>query len=378
MSRLDELFSRFISGSCTQQEKRELFALIARPENDAALQQLLDGLIAGMDEEKEVDAARAREILSVILKAGTGKSRRSKVFSLLGRVAAAAAVLALVAAGIRYFQQRPAAVQPAGNIVAQDIPAAVSGAVLTLGDGSKISLDSLGQGLIANQAGTKVLLGNGSVSYNSSQSAAVTFNTLNTPRGRVFHITLPDGSGVWLNAASTLRYPTSFSGADRTVELSGEAYFNISPQAGKPFKVKAAGQEVVVLGTGFNVSAYSNDAQMTTTLLHGKVAVNSKVLRPGEQARIAEGGALQISRADTSQVMAWKNGMFNFENAGIHEVMKQLERWYDIDVTYENGIPAMQFGGKIERSLSLMNITRILEISNVHCRLEGRKLIVTQ
>ncbi|WP_343704131.1 FecR domain-containing protein [Chitinophaga sp.] len=378
MSRLDELFSRFINGSCTQQEKRELFALIARPENDAALQQLLDGLIAGMDEEKEVDAARAQEILSVILKAGTGKSRRSKVFTLLKRVAAAAAILALVAAGIRYFQQRPATAPPAGSPVVQDIPAAVSGAVLTLADGSKISLDSLGQGLIANQAGTKVLLGKGSVSYNSSQSEAVTFNTLNTPRGRVFHITLPDGSGVWLNAASTLRYPTSFSGADRTVELSGEAYFSISPEASRPFKVKAAGQEIVVLGTGFNVSAYSNDAQMATTLLHGKVAVNSKVLQPGEQARIAEGGALKVSRVDTSQVMAWKNGMFNFENAGISDVMKQLERWYDIDVTYENGIPAMQFGGKIERSLSLMNITRILEISNVHCRLEGRKLIVTQ
>ncbi len=378
MSRLDGLFTKYINGSCTQQEKRELFALIALPENDAALKALLDRLIAGMDDEKEVDAARAQEILSVILKAGTGKKTRGKTYRLLGRAAAAAAVLALMVTGIRYFQQAKETTAPAASPVAQDIPAAVSGAVLTLGDGSKISLDSAAQGVIANQGGTQVTMGKGAVTYNSSQSTAVSFNTLHTPRGRVFHITLPDGSDVWLNAASSLRYPTSFESVDRTVELSGEAYFNISPQAEKPFRVKAAGQEITVLGTGFNVRAYNDDAQTATTLLHGKVAVNGAVLQPGQQARTQKDGPVKISRTDTSQVMAWKNGMFNFENVGIDEVMKQLERWYDIDVVYENGIPAMQFGGKIERSLSLMHITRILEISNVHCRLEGRKLIVTQ
>jgi ferric-dicitrate binding protein FerR (iron transport regulator) len=378
MSRLDELFERYISGSCTQREKRELFALIARPENDAALKALLDGFIAGMDEEKDVDAGRAQEILSVILKAGTEKKPRSKVFRLFRRVAAAAAVLALAIAGIRYFQHTAGTTGSSAGPVAQDIPAAVSGAVLTLGDGSTISLDSAAQGEIANQAGTRVTMGKGAVSYNSSLSTEVSFNTLYTPRGRVFQITLPDGSEVWLNAASSLRYPTSFEGADRTVELSGEAYFDISPQANKPFKVKAAGQEITVLGTGFNVRAYKDDAQTATTLLQGKVAVNGAVLQPGQQARTQKDGPLKVSRIDTSQVVAWKNGMFNFENAGIGEVMKQLERWYDIDVVYENGIPAMQFGGKIERSLSLMHITRILEISNVHCRLEGRKLIVTQ
>lgn len=380
MAALDELFHKFINGTCTQQEKQELFALLARPEHDAALHRLIDEVIAGMEDDKEVDADRAQEILSIILKAGTGKKPRKKIFSLLRPAAAAAAVLLLIGGGLYYFrQQHTPPAQTAGTPVTQDIPAAVSGAVLTLGDGRKVPLDSLGQGLIANQGGTKVLLSKGSVVYNSSGSAEVTYNTLNTPRGRVFRITLPDGSGVWLNAASTLRYPTSFSRHERTVELSGEAYFDIQPQANAPFKVKVGGStEVLVLGTGFNISAYNNDAHIATTLLHGKVAVNTQLLQPGQQARVTAGAPVKVVQADTSQVMAWKNGMFNFENASVSDVMKQLERWYDIDVEFENGVPAMRFGGKIERGLSLMHITRILEISNVHCRLEGRKLIVSQ
>jgi ferric-dicitrate binding protein FerR (iron transport regulator) len=379
MAALDELFHKFINGACTQQEKQALFALMARPGNDAALQRLIDDVIASTDEDMEVAPERAQEILSVILKAGTEKSRPAKIFSILRPVAAAAAIL-LLAGAAYYLLRRPAQVADPAAPVAQDIPAATSGAVLTLADGSKVSLDSLSQGLIAHQGGASVTLAKGSVVYNSNGAEEVAYNTLNTPRGRVFHITLPDGSGVWLNAASTLRYPTSFSAHERIVELNGEAYFDIQPHANAPFKVKAGNNtEILVLGTGFNVSAYPNDAQVATTLLHGKVSVNASLLQPGQQAQVAAGGqAVNVLPADTSQVMAWKNGMFNFENASISEVMKQLERWYDIDVQFENGVPAMQFGGKIERGLSLMHITRILEISNVHCRLEGRKLIVTQ
>ncbi len=214
--------------------------------------------------------------------------------------------------------------------------------------------------------------------YDDQQTGAATYNTLSTPRGRLFHVTLPDGSGVWLNAASSLRYPTSFNNEDRTVELTGEAYFDVTPMAGKPFTVKTGNrQEVLVLGTQFNVSAYPEDPVTATTLLQGKVSVQRRVLQPGQQARVSGyTNALQIITADTSQVMAWRNGMFNFENADFREVMQQLERWYDIDVIYENGIPPLRFGGKMERSLTLQQLTRILAISNVHCRLEGRKLII--
>ncbi|WP_298712177.1 FecR family protein [Chitinophaga sp.] len=378
MSRLDELFHKLLSGSCTQQEKQELYALLATPDHDADLQRLLDEAIVSDTSGKPVDDGRANEILSIILQAQARPAKRRSLYRILRIPAAAAAVLALAYFGIRELRQpsstKAVAVSPTA---VQDILPAAEGAILTLGDGHSIPLDSQSQGVIARQGGATVKLSGGALAYDNVQTGEATFNTLTTPRGRVFRVTLPDGSGVWLNAASSLRYPTRFDKSDRTVELHGEAYFEITPMANKPFRVKAGGKtEVLVLGTRFNVSAYGNDAQIAATLLQGKVAVNQKVLQPGEQAQV-EGTALRVLKADTLQVTAWRNGMFNFENADIREVMNQLERWYDIDVVYENGVPPLRFGGKMERGLSLQQITRILAISDVHCRLEGRKLIIT-
>ncbi|WP_341838754.1 FecR family protein [Chitinophaga caseinilytica] len=380
MSRLDELFHKLLAGACTPAEKQELYALLAKPEHDADLQRLLDeAILSTTGDEKPVADERAGAILSIILEAQAKPARRKTILRTVAiTAAAAAAVAALVWTGVQ--QMRPAQ-QPlvkTEETPPQEILPASSGALLTLGNGQTVPLDSLGQGVIAQQGGTSVKLGNGSLAYDDAQPGESTFNTLSTPRGRVFHVTLPDGSGVWLNAASSLRYPTSFDAAERTVELKGEAYFDIRPMAAKPFKVKVNGRtEVLVLGTRFNVSAYGNDPLIAATLLQGKVAVDQRVLQPGEQARITGENAIKIVKADTSQVMAWRNGMFNFDNADIREVMKQLERWYDIDVIYETDIPPLRFGGKMERSLSLQQITRILAISDVHCRLEGRKLIIT-
>lgn len=379
MSRLDELFHKLLSGSCTQQEKQELYALLATPEHDTSLQRLLDEAIHSTTEDKAVDEERAEEILSIILQARPQQAKRRTLYRTLTiTAAAAAAILALAVVTIRQVQPANTATTPVAEIQSEILPA-TSGAILTLGNGQTIPLDSQGHGVIARQGGTSVKLGKGTLAYDDVQHGEATFNTLSTPRGRVFRVTLPDGSDVWLNAASSIRYPTSFEGAERTVELTGEAYFDIRPMAGKPFRVKVGDKtEVQVLGTRFNVSAYGNDALIATTLLQGKVAVNQKVLQPGEQAQlISEASAMKIVPADTSQVIAWRNGMFNFENADIREVMKQLERWYDIDVVYENGVPPLRFGGKMERGLTLQQITRILAISNVHCRQEGRKLIIT-
>lgn len=379
MSRLDELFHKLLSGSCTQQEKQELYALLATPEHDASLQRLLDDAIQATTEDKAVDDERSEEILSIILQAQPQPAKRRTLYRTLTITAAAAAILALAIVTIRQVQPSTQTTTPVADVHSEILPAA-SGAILTLGNGQTIPLDSQGHGVIAQQGGAAVKLGKGTLAYDNVQPGEATFNTLATPRGRVFRVTLPDGSDVWLNAASSLRYPTSFDRDERTVELTGEAYFDIRPVAGKPFRVKVAGKtEVQVLGTRFNVSAYGNDARIATTLLQGKVAVNRKVLQPGEQAQLTIGAAdMKIVTADTSQVIAWRNGMFNFDNADIREVMKQLERWYDIDVVYENGIPPLRFGGKMERGLTLQQIMRILAISNVHCRQEGRKLIITQ
>jgi ferric-dicitrate binding protein FerR (iron transport regulator) len=207
---------------------------------------------------------------------------------------------------------------------------------------------------------------------------------MRTPKGRMFRLLLPDGSAVWLNAASSIRYPTAFTGQQRRVEVTGEAYFEVAHQPQMPFRVSLnGGAAVEVLGTHFNVNAYAEDEQMNITLLEGAVQCSNgsgkAVLKPGQQARMTTGNSpiRVMDHADIEKVMAWKNGLFNFNDASLEEVMRQLERWYDIEVRYEKGIPRIEFIGKMDRSLTLAEVLAGLEMSKVHFRIEGeRKLVI--
>lgn len=261
---------------------------------------------------------------------------------------------------------------------AKEIAPGRSGAVLTLADGTKLVLDSMNNGVLADQNGSYVSMQNGQLRYSPSDSKAedIVYNTMTTPRGRQFEITLPDGTHVWLNAASSIRYPTIFSGNNRKVELDGEAYFEVTKNAKQPFIVNARNKaSIEVLGTSFNVSAYENEKSLNTTLLDGSVKVNGTILKPGQQALVTDVVRI-IDNADIDKVMAWQRGFFNFEGASLEEVMQQLERWYDIDVAYENGIPDIEFGGEMSRNMSLNGVLIALEKSGIRYRLEGRKLIV--
>jgi ferric-dicitrate binding protein FerR (iron transport regulator) len=210
-------------------------------------------------------------------------------------------------------------------------------------------------------------------------------------------VVLPDGTKVWLNAASSLRYPTAFSGKKRQIAITGEAYFEVAKDKAKPFFIKINNEAVIeVLGTNFNVNAYEDEASINTTLLEGSIRVealgtlrgrpagrNAVILQPGQQGQIAAGqktGQRQIKvikDADIEKVMAWKNGAFNFNNASLEEVMRQLERWYDIQVVYENGIPDIHFGGELSRGVSLADLIKALKDSEIHFRIEeGRRLVV--
>ena len=275
-----------------------------------------------------------------------------------------------------------------------------NGAVLTLADGTKVVLDSLGNGMVANQNGTQVLLKGGGLAYDATGSATreVVYNTMTTPKGRQFQVTLPDGTVVWLNAASSLRFPTVFTGGERQVTVTGEAYFEVAHNANIPFKVNVNGKAAVeVLGTHFNVNAYDDEDAINTTLLKGSVRVSqmpvsqeqgqpSVILKPGQQAQIVhhnrpaqskmQSGIKVITGADINKVMAWKNGLFNFEGASLVEVMRQVERWYDIEVAYEKGIPDIEFEGKMTKDVPLKDLLVMLEKSNIHFRIEDRKLIV--
>lgn len=271
-----------------------------------------------------------------------------------------------------------------------DVPPGKNGAVLKLADGREVVLDSLADGVVATQLGTKVELKNGRLVYDAGKKTAgeMLFNTMTTPKGRQFQLVLPDGTKVWLNAASSIRYPAIFTGNARRVKVSGEAYFEVAKMKDMPFYVDINNRvEVRVLGTHFNVNSYAEEQRIKTTLLEGSIQTSIlgkgkvaeyMVLKPGQQAEIIDDKNIMLNDAvNLDQVMAWKNGLFNFENVSLEEVMRQLSRWYDLDVVYAQGVPPIIFGGEMSRNVSLSGVLGGLERAGVHFRIEeGNRLIV--
>jgi ferric-dicitrate binding protein FerR (iron transport regulator) len=230
------------------------------------------------------------------------------------------------------------------------------------------------------QGKTAISQQGGELVYDAKEEEEPVYNTLTTPKGGQFKITLPDNSTVWLNAASSIRFPTMFKGNERNVEVTGEAYFEVSPDAAKPFKVKLReGTEVKVLGTHFNVNAYTDEESIQTSLLEGKVEITQGtekvMLKPGQQANGIT--VKDMSPMVRTQVIAWKNGVFDFEQKNLEEVMRQLSRWYNVDVIYKGVIPRRIFGGELSRSLYLSDIVEVMRVMKVDVRIEeGNKLIV--
>jgi ferric-dicitrate binding protein FerR (iron transport regulator) len=277
------------------------------------------------------------------------------------------------------------------NTVAQqpiDLLPGSNKAVLTLADGSKINLDDTRNGKIATQQHAEIDKSkNGQVVYEAdhiavSDQQAVAMNTLTTPRGGQYEVVLPDGTRVWLNAASSLTYPTVFSGKDRRVELTGEAYFEVAKNAASPFFVKTAGQTVEVLGTHFNINSYLDEKVTKTTLLEGSVKVtgnNNQLmvkLKPGQQA-VNSINAIDIKTdADMDEAVAWKNGKFQFRNTDLHTIMRQLSRWYDVDVEYLGDVAEKHYQGRISRNVPVSEIFQILKTSGINFTINGRKIIV--
>lgn len=305
----------------------------------------------------------------------------------------AAAAVVLLAAGTGLLLVNTKEQAPVTVSADHTIAPGRQGAILTLADGREVVLDSLGNGVIAHQNGTSVTLSNGQLVYDPAKeiSSGIQYNQMTTPKGRQFRVTLPDGTKVWLNAASSIRYPTAFAENERKVEVFGEACFEVAKDASKPFLVNVNNKaEIKVLGTFFNVNAYENEEAIYTTLLNGSIKValplsaqavgDGVILKPGQQARIGmnkkEVEVQVVNDEDVEKIMAWKSGLFNFEGAHLEEVMRQLERWYNIDVVYENGIPDIRFLGEMSRQIALADLLEILRRTEVDFRVEGRKLIV--
>jgi transmembrane sensor len=264
-------------------------------------------------------------------------------------------------------------------------------ASLTLANGSKIMLDSANTGELAKQGGAVVLNENGTLKYQAKTPAQeVLFNTLTTAYAQTYAMSLADGTKAWLNAGASIRYPVEFNGNERRVEITGEVYFEVAHDANKPFIVhvssqKSAGLDVQVLGTHFNINAYDDEAAIRTTLLEGSVRVQSVIgnrqsviLKPGEQVSLSQSSQLsQPIPVQTEEVIAWKNGVFSFKDADIDVVMRQLIKWYDIEVVYEGATPSDKISGEMQRNFTLPQVAENLEfMTGLHFRIEGRKLIV--
>lgn len=379
-----QTFSNLLERYLSEDLSREEAALLLDSLQDDAMreqwQAALDNLLANKSLHGLSDPARMQAIRQRIVK--------PKKYSLLKKMAPYATAAAVLTAVFTYAYRStgPKSVQAARTTPLHNVTPGGNKAVLTLADGSQIALDSAGMGDIASQGSVRVIkLDSGQLAYRapgSNGERPPEFNTLATPRGGQFRVVLPDGSKVWLNAASSLRFPTAFTGNDRLVQLSGEAYFEVAKNARQPFKVMVDDLAVQVLGTSFNVKAYKEDGKINTTLLEGAVNVQHGtqviLLKPGQQATMNDINTLSLKEnVNMEEVVAWKNGYFQFNHEPLKGVMGQLARWYDAEVTYEGKVPEREFGGQIARSSSITDVLKMLELSDVHFRVEGKKIIVT-
>lgn len=309
------------------------------------------------------------------------------------RAWAAACVLLLLVAGALLWYTLPHKKVPVTGIISAAITPGKNGAILQLADGSQLLLDSLGNGVISQQNGTAVSLQDGVLDYNSTGAIAdkVAYNSVITPRGRQFTVVLPDGTKVWLNAASSITYPTVFAGKSRLVKITGEVYMEVAKRVGMPFRVVMEHKgEVEVLGTSFNINAYDNEIAVRTTLVTGAVRVRADttvgnitpvILKPGQQAQMpqhntAGSAAISVGVADMEKTLAWKNGVFNLEDVSLKDAMRLWERWYDIEVVYKDKIPDIYFTGKVNKDISFSGLLKLLEEAKVHYSMDGSRRLV--
>lgn len=302
----------------------------------------------------------------------------------------AAAVFTLLMAGSallyynRQAQKRESLAQSTPAVRNVIVPGS-NKATLVLANGNAITLDDEENGVLGQQGNTKIIkLNNGQLAFQHGQGKRAgdmaSLNTLSTPRGGQYQVTLPDGTVVWINAASKLVFPAAFTGKERVVKLEGEAYFEVAANEHQPFIVKADDMEISVLGTHFNVKAYEEESAMKTTLLEGKVKVTAShrevLLRPGQQAKMNNSGGMDVVAVNVNDVIAWKNGTFSFDDVTIEEVLRQIARWYDVEIVYPDGIPKGLFRGEIDKMSDITTVLKILEVSGVKFTVEGHRILV--
>jgi ferric-dicitrate binding protein FerR (iron transport regulator) len=396
---LQGLFKKYLDESISPEEFAKLYGLVSREYDPAALDELLQGAFSNDSFAVETRDHDLKEVFAgLVEKIRSGETEEVSPAVVVPlhrrrwRWLAVVACIVLLAGTLTWLWMAPATKPGIAKTVVpkvNDVAPGHDGAILTLANGKQIVLDSTQNGTLTVQGNVRVSkLKSGQLSYTSlnGSSAEILYNKLTTPRARKTTVILGDGTQVWLNAASSIRYPITFAGKERVVEVSGEVYFEVAKNIAMPFIVKRMGtnEQVEVLGTSFNVNAYDDEDTMRTTLLEGSVKVtkgaDSDVLRAGQQAVAVKGSnkIKVINEADIDEVMAWKNGRFQFSNMDMKTIMRQLARWYDVDVVFEGEAPKIRIGGFIHKDVNLSTVLEFLKGNGVRYRLEGKKITILQ
>jgi len=395
-TKLFQLFTTYYNGTATADERDELFYIIQSATNDPELTALIHQAWEALEVKDPLfDRAKSNDMLNNILQAAKEDEAkniqlRTPKSSWIKLGMAAAIAFCLGTGAYIYHNQKERISAPKTIAKAHVVHDALPGsnkAILTLANGKTIVLDSAQNGLLAKEGNTKIKkTKNGQLVYQAGQTGAAqqaALNTVTTPRGGEYQLVLQDGSKVWLNSASSISFPAVFTGKTREVSITGEAYFEIAKNPAKPFRVKALNSVVEVLGTHFNMMAYNDEAEMKTTLLEGSVKIVSGtatgMLKPGQQAVISKSGSLKVvDDVDVDDETAWKNGIFQFRDAGIETIMRQAARWYDVDISYAGIVPKREFNGRISRNVKASELLSMLSYSGVNFKIEDKHIIVLQ
>lgn len=384
MDRLDELFRKFYLKTASDAERRELAALIDAA-GEQQLIQLMDAAAGwSVPGGMQLDERKTDEIADYIIgyrKAVEIPKPRIRFLRKWGWAAAVILLLGIAGVAVKITSKQP----PLAKNEQQDVLPGTERATLTLADGSTIQLDSAANGTLARQGNTAVVkLANGQLTYQYSGTTAdaTATNTITTPRGGQYRLTLPDGTKVWINAATKVTYPVAFTGKDRRIKVTGEVYMEVAPDVSKPFLVEVGDQlQVQVLGTSFNINSYTDEPAIKTTLVDGSIRVvyaqEKRMLKPGEQA-VAASSTINIrSGIDMSQVLAWKNGYFSFDNISLKEMARQIERWYDIKITFQGNVEDISLKGEMDRGVKLSGVVRFFNSYGLNARMDGNTLVLT-
>lgn len=403
---IHNLLVDYVSNQVDADAYEKLMDLIAASQEDAELYSFMERVWNSRDIAQPFSELQSQMLYQRIVKDKRFADHKTHpkiqtepvVRKLWYKVSIAAAILMILSVGAFFLVQRTTGLKPqADDLTAHDIAPGSNKAVLTLGNGKQIILNDAGLGTLVKQGGITISKAtDGQLIYDMSAASEArgkseqrdVYNTVSTPRGGQYQVNLPDGTIVWLNSASTLKFPTALKFRNtREVELTGEAYFEVAHDRTKPFVVKTRGQEVAVLGTHFNINSYVDEPDVKTTLIEGSVSVsptaanhlkklNPAILKPGEQA-VLNGHEMTVGAVDLESVVAWKKGYFLMKDEDIFSVMRKIERWYDVEIVYDGDFKGKTFEGSVSRFKNVSEILKKFELTgNMHFKIEGRRITI--